>query len=471
MRKNVRQNSLESSMSLLPPSELDMEKAILGACMFSSNHLLQIIPMLKEDVFYSENNKLICRSILQLAEDSEPVDVLSVTYKLKELGVLEDIGGAHYVAMLSERIDKIQNLTYHYRILMQLYFRRRVIEVCHKTQKDCFDVSIDIFDIADEHIKNFEDIQTYISSSSFMNTVDVSSQLMEIVNSTDESNTYFSTGDPNIDNIMMIAPNNLIIMSGKSGSGKTTFAIYMAKLLLDQYKDQFAFCWYAMEDEAYKIQMNFISPEIKLTNAQMHGKNYKLSDEEKQKISSLSKKFNEYDVEFYDKPAYMNHIKAHFERFCAKRPNKFKILIIDNLMGLRDNEQYRFKSKGYEVDDHIANKLQGLFANLKKDHNINIWYLHHLTKEQLSKTNASDGYRPREENIKGSTRLRDIATQGLLIHRPAEFPDIKKEYRKTDYEKAIEKLLLVEVFKNRNGNTGLMRYFADLNYKIILPFE
>lgn len=474
MQKKVNRSDLKLSHNhgneKIPPQEPELEQAILGGCMFNSNNLMQILPLLKSDVFYNENNRIICQAILDLVENSEPVDMYSVTLKLKKMGKLEEVGGAYYVAKLSNNIEKISSLPYHYRVLMEKYFRRKVISTCYKTANDSYNDTIDIFETCDTHTKEFDDLQMYISSSNFMNSKDVSKQLMDIVNATDDIITYYPTNDKNIDETLMISPSNLILMSGKSGSGKTTFAVYMARLLLQQYKNEFAFCWYTMEDEAYKLQMNFISPKIKLTHAQMHGKNYKLSEEEKQQIAFHSNEFNDYDIEFYDKPAYMSHIKAHFERFCAKRTNKFCILVIDNLMGLRDNEQYRFKSKSYEVDDHIANKIQGLFSTLKKDHKINIWYLHHLTKEQLSKTNANDGYRPREDNIKGSTRLRDIATQGLLIHRPGEFQDMVRNYKKTDYEKAIEKLILVEAFKNRNGNTGVLRYFGNLAYKILYPF-
>ena len=139
-------------------------------------------------------------------------------------------------------------------------------------------------------------------------------------------------------------------------------------------------------------------------------------------------------------------------------------------MLLKDNGAYRFRSKGVEVDDHIAGQIQNAFTSTKNDYDINIWFLHHLTKEQLAKSNFVEGYRPREDQIKGSTRLRDVATQGILIHRPGDgFPDITKHYKETDYEGPISKLMIGEVFKNRDGHTGFFRYFANLDYKIFFP--
>jgi replicative DNA helicase len=333
-----------------------------------------------------------------------------------------------------------------------------------------YDDTEDVFDLYDWIQGELEEIEMHIGSSSFMDTKSVFEETLKIITNKEDKTTFYPIGDPGIDNTLMISPGELLNISGKSGSGKTSFVTYLAQSLLKRYPKKVAICWYSMEDSASKIMMNFISPTVKLTNAQLHGKNYKLSKEEFASVELASREFQSYDIEFFTKPAFISHIKAHFQRFCATRPDKFNILIIDNVMLLKDNGAYRFKSRGVEVDDHIAGQIQNAFTSTKNDYDINIWFLHHLTKEQLAKSNFVEGYRPREDQIKGSTRLRDVATQGILIHRPGDgFPDITKHYKETDYEGPISKLMIGEVFKNRDGHTGFFRYFANLDYKIFFP--
>jgi replicative DNA helicase len=460
----------ETTHGVIPPQAVELEDAVLGALMIDSNALVQVVPVLRPEVFYKKKNQLVCKAILSLVEKAAPVDILTVAEELKKLDALETVGGAYAISQLTNAVASGANAHYHYRVLLEKFFKRQIIRIGMEGASKGYDDTEDVFDLYDWIQGELEEIEMHIGSSSFMDTKSVFEETLKIITNKEDKTTFYPIGDPGIDNTLMISPGELLNISGKSGSGKTSFVTYLAQSLLKRYPKKVAICWYSMEDSASKIMMNFISPTVKLTNAQLHGKNYKLSKEEFASVELASREFQSYDIEFFTKPAFISHIKAHFQRFCATRPDKFCILIIDNVMLLKDNGAYRFKSRGVEVDDHIAGQIQNAFTSTKNDYDINIWFLHHLTKEQLAKSNFVEGYRPREDQIKGSTRLRDVATQGILIHRPGDgFPDITKHYKETDYEGPISKLMIGEVFKNRDGHTGFFRYFANLDYKIFFP--
>lgn len=471
MHENLRKSVLQLDVGKVPPQAIDLEEAVLGALIIDTTALVQITPILKAEVFYKEANQLICQAILNLVEKMIGIDMLTVVQELKRMGKLEDVGGPYQVSILSNRVAAGTNTQFHYRILLEHFYRRQLIKVGMEATQKGYDDTQDVFELFEYINSELEEIEANVGSSSFMNTRAVFEETMKIVENKGEKVVFYPIADPGIDDILMLSPGNLINVSGKSGSGKTSFVTHIMQALLRKYKKKIAICWYSMEDPPSKIMMNFISPSLKLTNAQLTGKNYTLSKEEKIAIELASQSFLEYDIEFFGKPAFISHIRAHFQRFCANRPKKFCVLIIDNVMLLKDNSQYRFKGKGVEVDDHIANQIQSIFTATKADYDVAIWFLHHLTKEQLSKSNFVEGYRPREDQIKGSTRYRDICTQGILIHRPGDgFPDIIKHYKNTEYQEAIKSLMVCEVFKNRDGNTGFFRYFANLDYKIFFPF-
>lgn len=451
------------------PHSNDLEVLVLGSLLTYPTAIVEILPVLKPEMFYVSKHQIICEAILSLVAKDAPVDIVTVCHQLTAMEQIENIGGAYYVSTLTNYLPSNTKISYHYRLLMELYFRRKLGDISNMTIQKASDLGNDIFELYEWLLLQIDEIEIYAGVGSTLNTKKLYELTTDMIENKEESVRYFSINEPGIDNILGISPGNLINFSGKSGSGKTSLVAHLARMLLETYKDT-AICWYTMEDEPQKIMMNFLSPKILLTHSQLMGKNYKLSDYDKNVYQHNAKIFSTYDIEFVHEPSFINNIKVHFQKFCFQRPNKFSILIIDNLMLLKDNHSHRFKSKSYEVDDYIASQLQSTFTSTKKDYLVNVWYVHHLTKEQLSKTNAIEGYRPTEDNIRGSTRLRDIATQGIMINRPGEFPELVKQYAKTSIELPIQHLMVCEVYKNRNGKTGFFRYFTDLGYKIFYPF-
>ena len=451
-----------------PPHDVTLEAAVIGAIVTNDKALISILPILKPEVFYIERHSIICEAVLKLTTDNKPVDIITVSETVKSMGKLDDIGGYFTIADISNKSPNPHHVPEHYRMLMEYHFRRKILNISFMSLSKSADATIDVFDIYEWIISEYEEIDVHIGAGSYDSSMSVYQDTLKIIDNEAEQVRFYPINDKGVDDILMISPGNFINISGKSGSGKTSFVTYMARMLLSQY-DNISICWYTMEDEPTKILMSFISPELKLTHKEMHGKNYTLSQEEKEFIKHGAKMFSRHDIEFFHKPAFVSHIKAHFQRFCAQRPDRFNILIIDNIMLLRDNQAHRFKSKQHEVDDHIATQLQSIFTNTKADFDVNVWFVHHLTKDQLKNTNFGEGYRPKEDNIRGSTRYRDMVTQGILVNRPGEFNDIVSHYKETNYFKPIQNLMICEVFKNRNGETGFMRYFVDLGFKIFYP--
>jgi replicative DNA helicase len=78
-----------------------------------------------------------------------PIDILTVTNRLKETAELEIVGGAYYVSKLTNRVVSSANLPYHARIVFQKYMQRKVIEMCTLTIREAFEDTSDIIDTID----------------------------------------------------------------------------------------------------------------------------------------------------------------------------------------------------------------------------------------------------------------------------------------------------------------------------------
>src|ERR1700758_124782 len=85
-----------SANALTPPHNLEAEQSVLGAIMLSDRALYALVieEGLRPEDFYRERHGLVYRAMLSLYDDSEPVDVLTVTDRLRQTGKLEEVGGA-----------------------------------------------------------------------------------------------------------------------------------------------------------------------------------------------------------------------------------------------------------------------------------------------------------------------------------------------------------------------------------------
>ena len=136
-------------MGKLPPQAIDLEEAVLGALMIEKDALNAIIDVLKPESFYKEAHQRIYNAIVVLFNTSNPVDLLTVTNQLRELGEIEVVGGAGYVAQLTFKVNSAANIEYHARIITQAAMKREMIRIASEILRDAYDDTTDVFSLMD----------------------------------------------------------------------------------------------------------------------------------------------------------------------------------------------------------------------------------------------------------------------------------------------------------------------------------
>ena len=82
----------------VPPQDIEMEKALLGALLLSPGAMYEIVDVVGVDSFYAGKHRTIFDAMLSLHTKGEPIDVVTVSGKLKERKELTAIGGAAYLS-------------------------------------------------------------------------------------------------------------------------------------------------------------------------------------------------------------------------------------------------------------------------------------------------------------------------------------------------------------------------------------
>ena len=157
-RSRITNPTPYSGLGKLPPQAIDLEEAVLGALMLEKDALSSVIDILKADVFYKDSHQKIFAAIRTLFEKSSPVDILTVTAQLRQLGELEMIGGAYYITELTNRVASAANIEYHSRIIIQKFIQRELIRISTEVIQSAYEDTSDVLDLLDKAEKNLFEI-------------------------------------------------------------------------------------------------------------------------------------------------------------------------------------------------------------------------------------------------------------------------------------------------------------------------
>ena len=113
---------------LVPPQDIEYESVVLGALLLEPDAIKQVSSILKPESFYPEIHRIIYRSIKYLSDAGKPVDLLTVTKALRDIGKLEEIGGPVYITQLTSRVASAGHIEHHAAVVAQLYMKRQLIQ-------------------------------------------------------------------------------------------------------------------------------------------------------------------------------------------------------------------------------------------------------------------------------------------------------------------------------------------------------
>ena len=101
--------------------------ALLGSIMLRPDGLYEIIDLASPKSFYSEKNGIIFETMLELFAKHNPIDFLSLSQRLKEKGLLEQIGGGSYLTEVVHMVPTSSNLKHYAEIVQKKHMMRRLI--------------------------------------------------------------------------------------------------------------------------------------------------------------------------------------------------------------------------------------------------------------------------------------------------------------------------------------------------------
>src|SRR3989344_2303192 len=130
----------------IPPQSIESEEAVLGSIMLRKDAIHEVEDIVRPDSFYSEKNKIIFQSMLELSAKNEPIDMLSLSHKLAEKKMLEQVGGNQYLAEIVNGVPSSTNVRHYADIVQKKYVLRSLIEAADYVSELAFEEGDDHMD-------------------------------------------------------------------------------------------------------------------------------------------------------------------------------------------------------------------------------------------------------------------------------------------------------------------------------------
>ena len=217
----------------VPPQNAEAEESVLGAIMIDRDAIIKVTDIISAGDFYVPAHAVIFEAIVKLFERHEPIDIVSLSNRLKEDGVLDRAGGAAYLSTLVERVPSASHIVHYAELVKEKKVLRSIIEAGGAMTEAAFNPQGAVEDILDEAEQKIFAISQGSVRQKFVAVKDElqnAYERIERLHNGDGAMRGVGTGFPDLDNCLSgLQKSDLVIIGARPSLGKTTFALDIAR--------------------------------------------------------------------------------------------------------------------------------------------------------------------------------------------------------------------------------------------------
>ena len=457
-KRTLKATSIDKVDGKLQPQAIDLEKAVLGALMIDNESLSDTIDSLHPEYFYKREHQKIFEAIVKLFNNTQPVDILTVTEELKKMGEIDFVGGLSYISELTNNIASASNTEFHARIIAEKFIKRSLISISNNIINDAFNESVDIFDL----LSNAEEKLFTVTEGTLRKSYDKMSVLIkgaleniEVLRNKEDTLSGIPTGFSNLDRITSgWQASDLIIIAARPGMGKTAFALSMARNIAIDHNTAVGF--FSLEMSSEQLVSRLIASEAELGANKLRKGD--LADHEMIQLHEKIKYLSEAPIFIDDTPALtIFELRAKARRLVKN--HKVGILIIDYLQLMHAGGNAGNREQEIST---ISRSLKGIAKELK----IPVIALSQVNRGVESRSGVGSK-RPMLSDLRESGAIEQDADIVTFIYRPEYYKIF--EWDNGDDSRGQAEIMIA---KHRNGSlaniklkfTAEFARFTNLDY-------
>ena len=423
-------------MGRIPPQALDVEDAVLGAMLLEPLCVDEALETLKPNCFYLERNRLIFEAIVALHSSNAPVDIITVTEKLRQLDNLEKVGGPSVLAELSGKIGSAAYIESYVRILQQKAIQRDLISAAHVILSDAYNEQVTVDDLIDTAQSKVYDATQSQDRKNVQTIGAVINQAMEKLQSLQnvEGLSGVPSGFATLDRITNgWQSSDLIILAARPSVGKTAFSLNLARNAAVDHNIPVAF--FSLEMSALQLSQRLMTSESGLSADKIKG-GVKLQNDEWNLLEQSLKKLSSAPL-YIDETPGLPIMEFRSKVKTLVKQKKVRLVIVDYLQLM----QGPIELKGVREQEVAA--ISRMLKATAKELNIPIIALSQLSRQAVQRQGG--GGKPVLSDLRESGSIEQDADMVIFIHRP-DFVGLSEN------EGDREKTQII-IAKHRNGET------------------
>lgn len=121
------------------PSEIEAERAVLGAVLLNPNILDQVVDLVEPSELFLRSHQYILQAMLAMASMGQPIDLITMSSELRKQERFERVGGATYIARLIDGVPRTDTIKPYAKLIKEAALKRRLITTCSAITADIFD--------------------------------------------------------------------------------------------------------------------------------------------------------------------------------------------------------------------------------------------------------------------------------------------------------------------------------------------
>jgi replicative DNA helicase len=406
------------------PHNLDAERSVIGACIRDNDRIPDVVPLLVPEDFYSFANQCVFRAMLELSQVlGRPADAVTILDFLEAQHQAKDVK-PEYLVELFDAAPSRSNAVYYAQIVAEKSTARRLLETCHSIASDVTDNVAPAAELVDQAAEKIAAIaqRGFKEPMSIGRAVRLSLERIERKMADIDSGAVL-TGLVELDNLTGgFQPGELVIIAARTSVGKSAFAV--SSLLSLVTETNVASLLFSLEMAAIEIGDRALTWQTGINSWKLRLPK-KLTEWEREALAKA-------DDVFWNRPLFIaDDWSQSVLRMAAmarrmKKKHNIGLIVADYLQLIQGRDDRA--EKRYEQLAAITRQLKALAREV----NLPVVVLCQLNRE------AEKTEKPKLWHLRESGSIEQDADTVLLLSA----------------ESADEKLICVNVAKQRNGPTG-----------------
>ncbi len=410
----------------------EFEEAVIGSILINPEAYYDVAPFLKADDFHVHRNRWIWETFMRLNEKRIPIDYLTVSEELNQMGQLAEAGGPAYLTSLINNVPTSLHAEAYGRTVEENSIRRKMLSAANDIAKLAYQESIRVEDVMDGAEKAVFGVSERRMTRDLQPIQQVLSEYYDRIDqlaSRGEDIYGVPTGFIDLDRLLMgLQPSDFIIVAGRPGMGKTAFMLSAAKIAAQTHKKHVAVFSLEMSNE--QLVQRLISQETGIDSQRL--RTGKLEEDEWPLFTHAIEVLSDTRIFLDDTPA-LTPLQLRTKSRRLHLEYNLDLIVVDYLQLMSSGA--RAENRVQEVS-YISRNMKILAREL----NVPV-----LAAAQLSRAIEQRADKePQLSDLRESGSLEQDADIVMFIHRP-------EVYEKDTTKQNIAQ---IKVSKHRNGPVG-----------------